>query len=186
MIKNLKGVVLGSLVAGAVAVQAAPAAAATASEIETTAKASLKQCFANVPGCKAVGEKAKGILIFPEITQAAVGVGGAYGEGALQVDGKTVGYYSLTAGSVGLQLGAQKFSQVMMFMTKESLAEFQASSGWSADAGAGVTWIDQGTSEQASTISHDKPVVGFTFGEQGLMGAAAVGGAKITPITPGK
>ena len=186
MIKWLKGIVFGMLAAGVFAVQAAPAAAATASELETTATAGLKQCFAEVSGCKAVGEKAKGILIFPEITQAAVGIGGSYGEGILQIDGKTVGYYSLTAGSIGLQLGAKKFSQVLMFMTKESLAAFQTSSGWTADAGAGVTWIDQGTSEQASTMSHDKPVIGFAFGEQGLMGAAAVGGSKISPITPGK
>ncbi len=186
MIKNLKAIGLGALVVGLVATHPAPSDAATAAEIDAMVKSALKQCFADVGGCKAVGEKAKGILIFPEITQAAVGIGGAYGEGALQIDGKTVSYYSVTAGSIGLQLGAKKFSQVMMFMTKEALAQFQASSGWEADAGAGVTWIDQGTSEQASTISHDKPVVGFAFGEQGLMGAAAVGGAKISPITPGK
>ena len=186
MIKNLEAMVVGALVAGLVAAQPAPAAAATAAEIEAHVKQALKQCYAEVSGCKAVGEKAKGILVFPEITEAGVGIGGAYGEGALEVDGKTVAYYSLTEASIGLQLGAKKFSQVMMFMTKEALAEFQASSGWEAGAGAGVTWIDQGTSEQASTISHEKPVVGFAFGEQGLMGAAAVGGAKISPITPGK
>jgi lipid-binding SYLF domain-containing protein len=186
MLKNLKAIVLGALVVGLLAVRPVPADAATAAEIDTRVKQALKQCFADVPGCKAVGEKAHGILIFPEITQAAVGIGGAYGEGALLIDGKTVGYYSLTAGSIGLQLGAQKFSQAMMFMTKEALAEFQASSGWEAGAGAGVTWIDQAASERATTISAEKPVVGFSFGEQGLMGAAAVGGAKITPITPDK
>ena len=186
MIKNLKAIVLGALVVGLMAVRPAPAEAATAAEIDASVKQALKQCFASIAGCKPVGEKAHGILVFPEITEAAVGIGGAYGEGALQIGGKTVGYYSLTAGSIGVQLGAKKFSQVMMFMTKEALAEFQASSGWDAAAGAGVTWIDQGMSEQASTISAQKPVVGFTFGEQGLMGAAAVGGTKITPITPGK
>jgi lipid-binding SYLF domain-containing protein len=186
MINNLKAIGLGAMVIGLVTAPPSISDAATAAEIDTSVKASLKQCFANVAGCKAVGEKAQGILIFPEITQAAVGIGGAYGEGALLIDGKTVGYYSLTAGSIGLQLGAQKFSQAMMFMTEEALAEFRASSGWEAGAGAGVTWIDQAASERATTISAEKPVVGFTFGEQGLMGAAAVGGAKITPFTPGK
>ncbi len=185
MIRNFKALGLGAIVVGLVAAPPSISDAATAAELDTAAKATLKRCFADVPGCKAVGEKAQGILIFPEITQAAVGVGGAYGEGVLQIDGKTVGYYSLTAGSIGLQLGAQKFSQAMMFMTKEALSEFQTSSGWEAGAGAGVTWIDQAASERATTISAERPVVGFTFGEQGLMGAAAVGGAKITPFTPG-
>jgi lipid-binding SYLF domain-containing protein len=101
-------------------------------------------------------------------------------------DGKVVGYYSLTAGSVGLQLGAQKFSQVIMFNTKAALNEFLASSGWDASAGAGITWIDQGTSSTASTLAADKPVIGFAYGEQGLMGAAAVGGSKISRLETGR
>lgn len=161
---------------------AVPAAAAETGDIGTRAKEALRQCFAQVAGCKVVGEKSEGILVFPEITQAAVGVGGAYGEGALIQDGKVTGHYSLTAGSVGLQLGAQKFSQVIMFTTQAALNEFLASSGWEADAGAGITWIDQGTSATASTIAADKPVVGFSYGEQGLMGAAAVGGSKISRL----
>lgn len=160
------------------------ASAATASELASSAKTALNRCFATVESCKTLGKEATGILVFPEITAAGAGIGGAYGEGALLVDGKVAGYYSLTSASVGLQLGAQKFSQVLMFMTPSALSDFQASSGWSADAGAGVTYIDEGTGAAASTIAADKPVVGFTFGEQGLMGAAAAGGSKIARIEP--
>ena len=102
------------------------------------------------------------------------------------VGGKIVGYYSLTAGSIGLQLGAQKFSQALMFMTTAALDEFQESSGWSADAAAGVTYLDEGTSATASTIAVDSPVVGFSFGEKGLMGAATAGGSRISKIEVGK
>lgn len=164
---------------------ATAANAADTSAIAGQAKAALKQCYAEVTGCRAVGEKAAGVLVFPEITQAAVGVGGAFGEGALIEGGKVTGYYSLTAGSVGLQLGAQKLSQVIAFTTRPALEAFLASDGWDASAGAGVTWIDQGTSATASTIAADKPVVGFAYGAQGLMGAASVGGSKISRLQSG-
>ena len=32
-----------------------------------------------IPACKAAAEKAQGMLVFPEVTKAAVGVGGSYG-----------------------------------------------------------------------------------------------------------
>jgi Uncharacterized conserved protein len=161
-------------------------AANQTTDIDAGATQALERCYATVSSCKSVGHTAEGILVFPEITSAAAGIGGAYGEGTLFVDGKPAGHYSLTAGTIGLQLGAQKFSQVLMFMTPAALADFRASSGWAADAGAGVTYIDEGTSTSASTIAADKPVVGFSFGEKGLMGAAALGGSKISPIAPGQ
>lgn len=176
----------GLIGVGALLGAAASVAATPATEIDTGAKNALQSCYANVAGCKSVGQKADGILVFPKITSAAAGIGGAYGEGVLLVDGKPVAHYSLTAGTVGLQFGAQEFSQVLMFMTPAALADFRASSGWSADAGAGVTYIDEGTSTKASSLAADKPVVGFTFGETGLMGAAALGGSKISPLTPGQ
>lgn len=161
-------------------------AATPAAEIDTSAKKALEHCYTNVSSCNALGKTAKGILVFPKITSAAAGIGGAYGEGVLFVEGKSAGHYSLTAGTVGLQLGAQEFSQVLMFMTPAALAEFRASSGWSADAGAGVTYIDEGASTTVSSIATEYPVIGFDFGEKGLMGGAALGGSKISPMQPGQ
>ncbi len=45
------------------------------------------------------------------MTKAGVGVAGEYGEGVLQVNGRTVGYYSIGAASVGLTLGVAKHSE---------------------------------------------------------------------------
>ena len=38
---------------------------------------------------------------------AEIDIGSEYGEGALQVSGKTVGYYSTAEASIGFQLSAQ-------------------------------------------------------------------------------
>src|SRR4029450_7610271 len=114
------------------------------SKIDAGVEAARDQCAAQIPACKTAAEKAQGMLVFPEVTKAAVGVGGSYGEGALIVGGKNAGYYSATSASIGLQLGAQTSAQIIMFMTAEALDKFRNSSGWEAGANAQVTMIDEG------------------------------------------
>ena len=70
---------------------------------------------------KTLAEHAVGILVFPEVTKAGVGVGGEHGKGALLEKGKTVGYYSTSGASIGLTLGASKHSEVVLFNTQEAL-----------------------------------------------------------------
>jgi lipid-binding SYLF domain-containing protein len=122
------------------------------------------------------------MLVFPRVTKGAIGVGGSYGEGALIVDDKPAGYYSTAAASIGLQLGGERYSQIIMFMTPEALESFRNSSGWEVGANAKVTMIDQGKAADINAIIAADPVVAFVFGQQGLMGDLSVEGAKITKL----
>ena len=90
---------------------------------------------------KALGGKSAGMLVFPLVTKGGAGVAAEHGEGVLQIDGKTVGYYSVSAASVGLTLGVAQHSEIIMFMTKESLEKFRATKGWSIGADAGITVV---------------------------------------------
>jgi lipid-binding SYLF domain-containing protein len=159
-----------------------PATARTAAEIDAGVAAAREQCVAQIPGCKAAAEKAQGMLVFPEITKAAIGVGGAYGEGALLVGARTEGHYSTTAASIGLQLGAEKYAQIIMFMTPQALEDFRTSSGWEAGVNAKVTMIDQGKAADIGAVMAASPVLAFVFGQKGLMGDLSVQGAKITRL----
>jgi lipid-binding SYLF domain-containing protein len=154
----------------------------TAAEINAGVKVARDTCAKQVVGCETAATKAQGMLVFPEITAAGVGIGGSYGEGALIVGGATVGYYSTSAASIGLQLGAEKQSQIIMFMTPKALQDFQHSSGWQAGADAKVTLIDKGNSANVDTMINNQPVIAFVFGQKGLMGGLTVEGAKITKI----
>ena len=108
-------------VVGVGVILAAPASAETAAEIDAGVEAARDKCAADVPGCETAAEEAQGMLVFPKVTKGAIGVGGSYGEGALIVDDKTAGYYSTAAASIGLQLGGETYSQIIMFMTPEAL-----------------------------------------------------------------
>lgn len=158
--------------------------AATATTINADVEAAIKQCYAKVSGCEVVADKAKGMLVFPDVTKAGLGVGGSYGVGALVIDGKTVGYYSTTSASIGLQAGAAKQAEMILFLTDDALSGFRSSSGWQVGGDASVTVIDEGAAKDIDTLTHKEPVVAFIWGEQGLMGSLSLEGAKISPYTP--
>jgi lipid-binding SYLF domain-containing protein len=83
---------------------AAPARAASAAEIDREVDRAL-EAFRKIDGANAFLGIAKGVLVFPKVYKAGIGVGGEYGEGALRVGGKTVDYYSTAAAFIGFQLG---------------------------------------------------------------------------------
>jgi lipid-binding SYLF domain-containing protein len=96
-------------VLGLLLTPAAPqdAMAASQAEIDAEVDAALVRFYEEVPGAADLAKKAKGILIFPKVIKAGFGVGGEYGEGALRIGGKLVGYYNTAAASIGLQVGIQ-------------------------------------------------------------------------------
>ncbi len=136
----------------------------------------------NVAGGADVIAKAKGLLVFPSVFKAAAGVGGEYGEGALRIGGKSVGYYATAAASLGLQLGGGKRSIVIAFMNDESLKNFRDSKGWKIGVDASVAVIDTGSGTQMSTAISNKPIVAFVFDEKGLMVDLSLNGAKVTEL----
>ena len=101
----MRGIATAASTTVLVLAPAAPAMAASAAELSRDASQALKSLYAKVPAAKALGKKAKAVLIFPKVTKAGLGVGGQYGDGALLKGGKAVGYYNTTGVSSGLQAG---------------------------------------------------------------------------------
>lgn len=138
----------------------------------------------NFPSAGPLMQNAKGVLYMPLITEAAFGVGGAYGQGALRIGGVTVDYYSATQASVGFQLGAQQYAHVLIFQTDAALAAFRAAPGWVAGADAYYAIPAGGMSLGADTVTAQYPVVALIFGQAGLIAGAAVDGTKYTRVIP--
>jgi lipid-binding SYLF domain-containing protein len=134
------------------------------------------------PSNERLTEQAAGMLVFPHITKGGVGVAGEFGEGVLLVKGKTVGYYSIAGGSVGLTVGLAKRSEVIMFMTKQALEDFMSKEEWSIGEEAGVTMVKQTANADYDSQTHKTPIVAFAYGARGLIGDASVQGSKITKI----
>jgi lipid-binding SYLF domain-containing protein len=159
-----------------------PAAAASATEIDVEVVAALNRFDQEVPAGRELLAKAKGVLVFPKVIKAGFGIGGEYGEGALRIGGRSVGYYNLISASIGLQLGAQSRAEMILFMTDEALERFQRSDGWEAGVDGSVALITTGVAGEIDTNTINEPVIGFIFGEQGLMANLSLEGAKISKL----
>lgn len=160
----------------------AQAFAETKPEIDVSVRETLKQ-FDDLNSHNAhLLSTAAGTLVFPRVTKGGLGVAGEYGEGALRVDGKTVGYYSVSSASIGLTVGAAKRSEVIVFTTPDALAKFTSSKGWSMGADTGVAMISKGAGADYDTETLQKPVMGFVFAEKGLIADLSLEGSKINKI----
>jgi lipid-binding SYLF domain-containing protein len=160
--------------------------AASASDIDRDATAALANLYGSTPGAKDLGDKAKGILIFPSIIKGGFIIGGQYGDGALRKGEKTVGYYRSVAASYGLQAGVQSFGYVLMFMDDASLAYLNKSEGWEIGTGPSVVIVDKGMGKSMTSTTLKSGVYAFIFGQKGLMAGIGLQGSKITKITPDK
>lgn len=163
-----------------------PAASQASSqlEIDLFVQETLADFYKQSPAGRELASRAKGMLVFPKIYKAGFWVGGEYGEGALRIGGNTVGYYNIASASLGLQLGVQKKSQIILFMTDNALQKFRNSQGWEAGVDGSVAIASFGAGEELDTKTFQQPIIGFVFSNKGLMYNLTIEGAKITPIQP--
>ena len=169
---------------GASALALAPmsAQAATRSKIDSRVRTSMNEMFRRFPFTRELNARAAGILMMPRITKGGLFFGGAYGEGSLLIGGAPVDYYSIVAGSYGLQLGVQTFSNVIFLMTQRALAEFRRRDGWTLGVDLEAAVIDQGEAASIDTNTHQDSIYALTYGQKGLMLGASVEGAKYSRI----
>lgn len=156
--------------------------AANTAAIDSQVSETLKLFYSLSDQNKYLADNAAGVLVFPTITKAGVGLGGEHGDGALLEKGKTVGYYSLSGASIGATLGVSKHSQVILFNSSDALNKFVNGSRWEvgADTSVAVAKTGAGGTYDKQTLS--KPVLAFVFGENGLMADASLEGTTIKKI----
>ena len=184
MLRAPRTIALSALAALSLALTAP--VAADAAKINTKVNATLKDFRENTPPkVHRYVATAKGVLVFPDVIKAGIGIGGEYGEGALLVGNKVVDYYSVAGASIGFQLGAQSRAQIILFMTPKALQSFRASKGWKAGVDGSVALITLGAGGEVLTPDADKQaVLGFVYGAKGLMYNLNFEGQKFTKIKP--
>jgi lipid-binding SYLF domain-containing protein len=161
-----------------------PAAADSAAEIDRDVDAALQKLYRSSPVAVELSKVAKGVLVYPNVIKAGLIVGGQYGEGALRVDGKTVGYYNTVAASYGLQAGAQSFGYALFFMTDKGLDFLKSSDGWEIGVGPSVVVMDKGKAKSFTTTTAKDDIYAFFFSQEGLMAGLGLQGSKISKIKP--
>lgn len=152
--------------------------------------------FRNAGESGAFFESAYGYALFPTIGKAGFGVGGAHGEGKVYSQGEAIGKTKMTQLTIGLQLGAQGYSQIIFFENEAALEQFTSgnfefgaqatavaiTAGVSAEANTGggtAAGISGGRNDAATTsLGYRKGMAVFTVAKGGLMYEASLGGQK--------
>jgi len=150
--------------------------------IDAKVNGTLSKLYSSVTGSKELVSKANGVLVFPSVIKVGFVAGGEYGEGALRVAGKSVGYYSTVSGSFGLQAGAQSKAIIFLFMTEDALASFRDSKGWSAGGEGSVALLKVGANGKLDTNTATAPVNAIVMTNAGLMGDVSLSGTKVSRL----
>jgi len=160
-----------------------PAAAASASELRRDSSAELNKLYARQSSAKYLGQRAKGILVFPAMMKAGFMFGGQVGEGTLFKGGKVAGYYNSVAASYGFQAGVQKFGYALFFMTNAALEQLDSTQGFELGVGPSFVIVDEGKGKSVTSNTLTSDVFAYIFDQKGLMAGAGIQGSKITKIS---
>ncbi len=139
---------------------------------------------ANFPEAAAQMARAVGVLYMPLVTEAGFFFGGAFGRGALRINDVSVDYYSAAQASWGLQVGAQQYAHILLFMTPDALANFRSGPGWTAGADLEYAIPDGGQHAGVDSSTVTAPVVAYVFGQAGFIVGASLKGTKYSRIIP--
>lgn len=156
--------------------------AATAADLDKDSRQALQTLYKDEPFAEKLSEKAKGILVFPNIVKAGLVFGGSYGEGELIEGSKVVDYYNSVTGSMGFQIGAQSYGYAVFLMTDKAVNYLKKSKGWEIGVGPTLVVVDKGVAKNLSTSSLKDDAYAFIFSQQGLMAGVSIEGTKISRI----
>ena len=153
-------------------------------EIDAAIESSLTRFTEEIQGGDAYLDGARGVLVIPRMWKAGVLLGFEFGEGALIVDGIKVQYYQALTTSLGIQFGVGSKDLIILFFDDTAMDNFLYSSGWEVGVDGAVALFTIGAAGSADTITFKDPIVGFVFGQKGLLAGVSIEGTKFTKIWP--
>lgn len=163
----------------------------TQPELERNARAAAASMLEADPSLNEFFENSVAYASFADVGKVAIGLGGARGHGVLyekildengqavrDAQGlplwKATGYCKLTQATIGVQLGAQKYHEIIFFETPAALAVFKGSNTeFAAQASAVIA-----SNGAAANAEYEDGVAVFSQPRTGAMFEAAIGGQK--------
>ena len=139
-------------------------------------RAALERFVERDPGLQDWIDHAHAYVVFPEIAKGGLLVGGGFGRGLVFERGQPIGRATTSQATVGPQIGAQSYSQVIFFRDDAALRVFKRGNfEFSAQATAVAA-----TAGAAATTSYERGVAVFNLPRGGLMAEASIGGQRFT------
>lgn len=130
--------------------------------------------------------KARAVLLVPDLYKAGFVVGGQFGNGVLLVRGKDgnfsyPAFYTLSGGSLGLQIGAEDVSVAFLIMTDKGLdAVMQDKFKIGGEMQVAIAVVGGGEGVSSGT-NMAADIRAYALGAIGLYGSLSLEGAVISP-----
>jgi lipid-binding SYLF domain-containing protein len=121
-------------------------------------------------------DRSHAYVVFPNVGEGGVVVGGAYGRGIVYEKGQPIGFAELNQASFGAQLGGQTFSELIVLRDTQALREFRGG-GLRFGAEASGVIVETGAARATEFGSHGIAV--FVMPKAGFMASASLVGQEI-------
>lgn len=142
---------------------------------QVLAHAAVDKIKTKQPATSHYFDEAYGYVVWPTITRAGIGFGGAYGKGLVIEQDAVVGTSSFWQFTSGIQVGAKLFSMILFFKDKQTLDAFKKSeTEFMAQAG-----IDFATVGAHGTPAYNQGVAIFALTKFGVMVEFTVSAAQL-------
>lgn len=145
-------------------------------ELTSASQRALQRMEQDDPSLQNILNNSYAYVIFPSVGEGAVGVGGAHGHGEAYRGGRLIGYAEMTLVDIGVQVGGQEYSELLVFRTQDAFNKF-TNNNFTFAASASAVILKSGAAAQAKW-SDD--VLVFQRAEGGAFVGAAIGGQRFT------
>lgn len=135
---------------------------------------SLARVYARDRGLKRLLHDAHAYAVFPSVGKASAVVGGAFGKGEVFRQDSLIGYAAVARLTIGLQLGGQTLTEIIVFENGASLNRFKQGR-FALAANASAVLVKAGA---AASANYEAGVKVFVFAEGGMTLEAAIGAQK--------
>ena len=169
--------------AGVVSALPFGAACADAEELVVDARHALSRLEATNEQAAYLARRAQAVLVFPNVLKAGFIFGGETGGGVAFMRGRVEGFYNISGGTWGLQIGGQDFSYALFFMTTRSIHYLHDVAGFAVGSIPSIVVVNVGAGTSVDT-STANDVYAIPFNQKGLMANLTLEGTKITQYNP--
>jgi lipid-binding SYLF domain-containing protein len=140
------------------------------------ADSSLATMTTKDPSLRPLLNSAAGYAVFPNIGKGGFIAGAAHGRGVLYENGQPTGFVEMTQGSLGAQIGAQTFAELVVLRTPYDVQKLK-SGNFSLGANVSAVVLTTGAGAAADTTTG---VNVFIMPRGGVMAELSVSGQQIT------
>jgi len=152
----------------------APKTASQRAALDSEADRTVSEMTSRDPDLGPLLDRSAGYVVFPDVKQGGMIVGGAGGKGVLYQHGRPVGYAELSQASVGAQVGGQAFSEILVLRDQPAVDRMKAGT---FDVGG----------QASATIVKSGAAAASQFGENGVaVFVSPKGGAMLNVSVTGQ